>query len=96
MQIMGPLLTGNARSFILAAISPDPKDYLETVSTLRLAARAQKIQVITAQGLIQPLKKETRKPAKPVADSLHPPLPAGHQLQSTHLARHKCCCILHT
>ena len=66
MQILGPLLAGNARSFILAAISPDPKDYLETISTLRLATRAQKIQVSTTQGFPQPLKQETRKDARPL------------------------------
>ena len=45
MHMLSPLLAGNARTFLLAAISPKPEDYLETVSTLRLAARAQKIQV---------------------------------------------------
>lgn len=45
MHMLSPLLAGNARTFLLAAISPKPEDYLETVNTLRLAARAQKIQV---------------------------------------------------
>lgn len=45
MQLLGPLLAGNARTFLLAAVSAQPKDYLETMSTLRLAVRAQKIQV---------------------------------------------------
>lgn len=45
MQMLSPLLAGNARTFLLATISGQPHDYLETISTLRLAIRAQKIQV---------------------------------------------------
>ena len=45
MQLVGPLLAGNARTFMLAAVSPDADDYLDTVNTLRIATRAQNIQV---------------------------------------------------
>ena len=56
MQIMGPLLAGNARTFLLAAISPLAEDYLETISTLRLAVRAQKIQVCLFDHVYQGLE----------------------------------------
>lgn len=46
MQLIGPLLAGNARTFMLAAVSPDADDYLDTVNTLRIATRALNIQVI--------------------------------------------------
>lgn len=45
VQLVGPLLAGDARTFMLAAVSPHPDDYLDTVNTLRIAARAQNIQV---------------------------------------------------
>lgn len=45
MQLVGPLLAGNARTFMLAAVSPNADDYLDTVNTLRIATRAQNIQV---------------------------------------------------
>ena len=45
MQLVGPLLAGNTRTFMLAAVSPNADDYLDTVNTLRIAARAQNIQV---------------------------------------------------
>ena len=46
VQLVGPLLAGNARTFMLAAVSPHPDHYLETVNTLRIATRAQNIQVV--------------------------------------------------
>lgn len=45
VQLIGPLLAGNARTFMLAAVSPHPDHYLDTVNTLRIATRAQNIQV---------------------------------------------------
>lgn len=45
MQLVGPLLAGNARTFMLAAVSTHPDHYLDTVNTLRIATRAQNIQV---------------------------------------------------
>lgn len=45
MQLLGPLLAGNARAFFLAAVSQHPDHYLDTVNTLRIATQAQKIQV---------------------------------------------------
>ena len=51
MQLVAPLLAGNARTFLVAAISPLAKDYLDTMSTLRLAVRAQKIQVCLTDAL---------------------------------------------
>ena len=45
MQLVAPLIAGNARTFLLAAVSSHPNSYLETVNTLRIATRAQKIQV---------------------------------------------------
>ena len=45
MQLLAPLIAGNARTFLLAAVSPLGDDYLDTVNTLRLATRAQNIQV---------------------------------------------------
>jgi hypothetical protein len=46
MQLVAPLIAGNARTFLLAAVSSHPNSYLETVNTLRIATRAQNIQVI--------------------------------------------------
>jgi len=46
MQLVAPLIAGNARTFLLAAVSSHPNNYLETVNTLRIATRAQNIQVI--------------------------------------------------
>lgn len=46
MQLLGPLLAGNARTFMLAAVSQNADDYLDTVSTLRIATRALNIQVM--------------------------------------------------
>lgn len=45
MHLVAPLIAGNARTFLLAAVSSHPNSYLETVNTLRIAIRAQKIQV---------------------------------------------------
>lgn len=46
MQLVAPLIAGNARTFLLAAVSSHPNSYLETVNMLRIATRAQNIQVI--------------------------------------------------
>ena len=45
MQLVGPLIAENARLFMLASVSPHPDSYLDTINTLRIAARAQTIQV---------------------------------------------------
>ena len=45
MQLLGPLMAGNARTFMLAAVSQNADDYLDTVNTLRIATRALNIQV---------------------------------------------------
>ena len=44
MQLVAPLIAGNARTFLLAAVSSHPNSYLETVNTLRIATRALSIQ----------------------------------------------------
>lgn len=44
MQLVAPLIAGNARTFLLAAVSSHPNSYLETVNTLRIATTAQSIQ----------------------------------------------------
>lgn len=46
MQLVGPLMAGNARTFMLAGVSQHPDHYLDTVNTLRVATRAQNIQVM--------------------------------------------------
>lgn len=46
MQLVASLIAGNARTFLLPAVSSHPSSYLETVNTLRIATRAQNIQVI--------------------------------------------------
>ena len=51
MQLLGPLIAGNAKLFMLAGLSPNPNHYLETVSTLRTATKAQGIQVKFATHL---------------------------------------------
>ena len=50
VQLLGPLLAGNARTFMLAAVSPHPDHYLDTVNTLRIATRVQSIQVASPRG----------------------------------------------
>ena len=42
-QLVAPLLAGNARTFLLAAVSPRAEDYLDTLQTLRVAHRAMAI-----------------------------------------------------
>jgi hypothetical protein len=46
MHLVAPLIAANARTFLLPAVSSHPNSYLETVNTLRIATRAQNIQVI--------------------------------------------------
>jgi Kinesin motor domain len=43
-QALLPLLAGNAYVTLLAAISPAPEHYLDTVNMLRLAVRSQQIR----------------------------------------------------
>ncbi|KAL0039884.1 hypothetical protein WJX77_010830 [Trebouxia sp. C0004] len=52
MQLVAPLLAGNARTFLLAAVSAHPNSYLETVNTLRIAVRAQNIQMVSAAQVL--------------------------------------------
>ena len=40
-----PLLAGGAKTFFLACVSPLEEDYLDTLNTLRVAQRAEKIEV---------------------------------------------------
>lgn len=42
-QLVAPLLAGNSRTFLLAAVSPRSEDYLDTLQTLRVAHRAMAI-----------------------------------------------------
>ena len=42
-QHLGPLLAGNNRTFLLATVSPDGDDYIDTLNTLRVAHRATSI-----------------------------------------------------
>ncbi|KAK9814371.1 hypothetical protein WJX72_004732 [[Myrmecia] bisecta] len=52
-QILAPLLAGNSRTFMLATLSPDPANYLDTINTLRVATRAQAIKTacMTTRGV---------------------------------------------
>jgi Kinesin motor domain len=51
-QALLPLLAGNAYVTMVAAISPAPEDYLDTVNMLRLAARAQQIRTHVTRGAV--------------------------------------------
>mmetsp|Transcript_6554 Transcript_6554/g.10185 ORF Transcript_6554/g.10185 Transcript_6554/m.10185 type:complete len:920 (-) Transcript_6554:178-2937(-) len=44
-QIIGPLLVGNSKTFLLATIQTDRESYLDTTNTLRVAARATSIKI---------------------------------------------------
>ncbi|KAL3133654.1 microtubule motor activity, variant 2 [Trebouxia sp. C0010 RCD-2024] len=46
VQLVGPLLAGNARTFMLAAVSKHPEHYLDTINTLLVATQAQNIQIL--------------------------------------------------
>ncbi|GMH42482.1 hypothetical protein BSKO_10401 [Bryopsis sp. KO-2023] len=43
-RLLAPLIAGNCRTFVLALVSGDPDDYLDTINTLRIATRAQTIK----------------------------------------------------
>ena len=43
-EMVTPLLAGNCKSYLLACVSDAPEDYLGTVSTLRVAARARAVR----------------------------------------------------
>jgi hypothetical protein len=42
-QILGPLLAANSKTFMLATLNADSDHYLETVNTLRVMQRSQKV-----------------------------------------------------
>ena len=43
VQALHPIVAGNSRMTLVAAVAPDPGSYLDTCNTLRLATRSQAI-----------------------------------------------------
>ncbi|KAL0045383.1 hypothetical protein WJX82_005375 [Trebouxia sp. C0006] len=78
MQLVAPLIAGNARTFLLAAVSSHPNNYLETVNTLRIATRAQNIQTACMRTTgVRPDQVQMVSAAQVLAEERHRRLSAA-------------------
>ncbi|KAL0034025.1 hypothetical protein WJX79_004031 [Trebouxia sp. C0005] len=78
MQLVAPLIAGNARTFLLPSVSSHPSSYLETVNTLRIATRAQNIQTACMRTTgVRPDQVQMVSAAQVLAEDRHRRLSAA-------------------